>query len=78
MDEAFKELRMNLSADRLKELAQEIKRREVELEELRQTRNDILVSCYGLVPVTKLAKLVGMTRERVSRIASAATIHDER
>ena len=64
---------VSLALEALQEASNEVQRLEVRLAEARAARDRLLIDAYGLVPITRLARLAGLSRERVSRIASAKT-----
>lgn len=72
-DTPTRKLSVSLALEGLQETAEEIERLETRLAELRAVRDEILIDAYGHVPVTKLARIVGLSRERVSKIASPRT-----
>lgn len=60
-----------MALDGLKELAESIKAQEQALEESKALRDEMLIDLADLgIPMSKLARLVGLTRERVGKIAS--------
>lgn len=63
-------LSVSLALQGLQEVAEEIARVESHLADLRAARDRVLIDAYGHVSVTKLARLAGLSRERVSKIAS--------
>lgn len=60
-----------MALDNLKELAESIKAQEQALEESKALRDEMLIDLADVgIPMSKLARLVGLTRERVGKIAS--------
>lgn len=66
-------LSVSLALEGLSEVSEEIARVETHLANLRASRDRILIDAYGHVPVTKLARLAKLSRERVVKIASDKT-----
>lgn len=66
-------LSVSLALEGLQEVAEEIKRLEDALAHSRALRDEMLIDAYGSVSVSKLARLAGLSRERVIRIASPNT-----
>jgi len=64
-------LSVSLALEGLSEVVEEIEQLETRLVNLRAARDDILIDAYGHVPVTKLARMAKLSRERVSKICSA-------
>jgi hypothetical protein len=64
---------VSLALESLVEASNEVQRLEVLLAEARASRDRLLIDAYGLVPITRLARLAGLSRERVSKIASGKT-----
>lgn len=63
-------LSVSLALEGLSEVVEEIGQLETRLADLRAVRDDILIDAYGHVPVTKLARLAKLSRERVTKICS--------